>query len=564
MARRPRGSLGADASSPRDDPDARTAGQLVENEWITKINKWRNTQNLKKWRESCERIRNVYRYENSVGAKRRKYALLWSNTQLMRGVTYAKPPKADVKRRWNDKDDTARITAIMLERCINFTLDTEAYDQVFQKVRDDFLLEARGVARVRYEPVMEEVELDDDGLDGAAMRGQAEEAEDVAKDSDDEGRELGEEVLAFERVPIDYVHPDDFVTDPARTWEEVKVVCFRSFLTREQLEARFGEEVGGQVVLDAGKEDRFGRQRAPYQDEPAEPQASVWEIWDKSANLVRWVSPGYRDVLEEDTPHLKFKDFFPCPKPCYGTLTSDTLSPRADYVFYQDQAEEINNLTARIASLQDSLKIVGFYPGGPKGEGVPEVERAVTPGVENKMIAVMGWDNFMTKGGNKPPVVFLPVQEVAQVLKECVELRKQLIDDVNQIYGIADIMRGDSDAQETATAQQIKGNFGSLRIRERQQELARFCRDVTRLVGEVVCNHFQPETIMSMANMPLPTDQALMQMQLEQMLQQRLLAQRAAMAALPPPGGMSAPGGPPMGMGGLPSPGARPQPMVAS
>ena len=44
--------------------------------------------------------------------------------------------------------------------------------------------------------------------------------------------------------------------------------------------------------------------------------------------------------------------------------------------------------TARIAALSESLKLVGFYPAGPAGEGAPEIERAVTPGFENRHFAL--------------------------------------------------------------------------------------------------------------------------------------------------------------------------------
>jgi hypothetical protein len=539
-------------------PPAKSAAAppSAQNEWIEKIHRWQEAHQMAKWRASADKIRDLYRYENSVGAKTRKYQMLWSNMETMKGATYAKPPKAEVMRRFRDKDDTARQAGMMVERCINYTLDAENYDEIFRKVRDDFLLEARGQARVLYEPVMEVVERDDDGLDVAAVQGPdaaaADEYADAREDSDD-GQ--ADEVLTFERVPLKYIHPADFVTDPARTWEEVNVCGFRSYLCRDDLVERFGEEIGNQITLDAKADTKEGREQP---GDEFEPKATIWELWHKDENRVRWVAVGYPDVLEESEPYLKFKEFFPCPRPAYGTLTNDTLAPRPDYVFYQDQAEEINLLTARIASLQESLKIVGFYPGGPKGEGTPEVERAVTPGVENKMIAVQGWDNFTTKGSGKVPVVFLPVTEVAAVLKGCVELRQQLIEDVNQIYGLTDIMRGAGNVNETATAQGIKAQFGSLRIRTRQAELARFCRDIIRLAGEVICNHFQPETLMSMSNMPLPTDasvaQAAMLQQQAQLMQQA--AQQHAAAMQQQQAATMAHNGPPMGGPPAPPPGA--------
>lgn len=541
-------------------PQAVSGPATTDNEWITKIGRWQKTHAMTKWENSCKKIRALYRYEDSTSAKTRKYQLLWSNMETMKGATYAKPPKADVSRRFLDKDATARQATLMVERCIDYTFDANDYDGVFKQVRDDFLLDARGQARVVYEPVMEAVALPDDGLDGADVEGAPAEAEDIEGEAKAAGDDASE-ILTFEHVKIKYLHRDDFAHEPARTWEEVKRLAFRSFLDRDELVKRFprklenGQVLGEAITLDA-KGDEGDKRDNSDNDGEIEPKATIWELWDKVANKVSWYAVGYPDVLDEGKPYLKFENFFPCPKPAYGTLTNDTLAPRPDYVFYQDQAEEINMLTARISSLTDSLKIVGFYPGGPKGEGTPEVERAVTPGVENKMIAVQGWDNFTTKGGGKVPVIFLPITEVVQVLEGCVKLRQQLIDDVNQIYGLSDIMRGDGDAGETATAQRVKAQYGSLRIRTRQAELARFCRDITRLVGEVVCNHFQPETIMAMSNLPLPTDAdvlAQIQAQQQQQAMQQAMAQHAAAMQQQ----QSANGGPPMN-GTAPAP--QPQP----
>jgi len=44
-----------------------------------------------------------------------------------------------------------------------------------------------------------------------------------------------------------------------------------------------------------------------------------------------------------------------------------------------------------------------------------------------------------------------------------------------------------------------------IRIRERRNELARFARNICRLVAEVLPVNFAPETLMQMANMPLPS-----------------------------------------------------------
>src|SRR6267142_2081105 len=73
------------------------------------------------------------------------------------------------------------------------------------------------------------------------------------------------------------------------------------------------------------------------------------------------------------------------------------------------------------------------------------------------------------------PIPWLPVEQVAEIVKACIELRKQLVEDVYQIIGISDIMRGASDPQETEGAQQLKAQYGGTRVRDRQNEIARFC-----------------------------------------------------------------------------------------
>ena len=74
--------------------------------------------------------------------------------------------------------------------------------------------------------------------------------------------------------------------------------------------------------------------------------------------------------------------------------------------------------------------------------------------------------------------------------------RKQ---DLYEITGIADIVRGASDPRETLGAQKIKGQFASLRLESRQNEVSRYCRDIVRLMTEVIAENFMPETISKMS-----------------------------------------------------------------
>ena len=153
--------------------DNDSASQSAEvGTWLSEID--RAQKAMKKWQSRCDQIRKRYRYESSADSKVRRYQMLWSNMETMKPSVMSKLPRAEVMRRFNDKDPTARVASEMLERCINVTLDTNDYEETFNQVRDDYLLYGRGQARVYYEPVTQFMEPSStDGLDVEAVEGDA-------------------------------------------------------------------------------------------------------------------------------------------------------------------------------------------------------------------------------------------------------------------------------------------------------------------------------------------------------------------------------------------------------
>ena len=237
-----------------------------------------------------------------------------------------------------------------------------------------------------------------------------------------------------------------------------------------------------------------------------------------------WVAKGAEDILDEDDPHLDLECFYPCPKPAYGAVQRGSLVPVPDVLQYRDQLEELNLLTGRIHALSDALEVKGFYPSG-GAELASAIETAVktkTPG--RMLIPIANWAAF---GGTKEVIIWLPMEAIAQTITALVALRKQVIEDIYQIMGLSDIMRGASDARETLGAQQLKSQFGSTRIRDKQMELVRMSRDLVGIVGEIITTDFSPVTIIEMSQTQLPT-QAMAQKQVQQ-LQMQLGNQQLAM-----------------------------------
>ncbi|MBX5036433.1 hypothetical protein [Rhizobium lentis] len=470
---------------------------------------------FKSWHDRCVKIEKIYLDQQSdqTSAAKRRFPMLWANTAVLQPAVYARVPQPVVERRFKDAQPIARIASEIVERNLSYTGDEADLDSILRAVRDDFLLCARGTVWLRYEADFEPLDM------GVAP------SDPPADGLPDAIGAASLEAIADERVCIDYVHWSDFLHSPARRWKDVTWVARRVPMTGEEMEKRFGRDAVASQAAEAA-----GARKGESQAERAENEGKthVWEIWCKSENYTVWIADGVAVALEVSEPPLDLTHFWPCPRPAYGTMSTSSLIPVPDYVYYQQQCEEIDLLTRRINKLTDQLRLKVFYPSG-DGAVSPAIEKAMRPENDMVMVPIPEWAAFTEKGGSKA-VVTLPIDEVQKVIVACMAARKQLIEDVYQITGISDIVRGDTQASETATAQRIKSQWGSIRIRDRQAELARFARDIIRLAGEIICDQFQPETLMLVSGIRLPTMAEKQQVEM-QMQQIEMAAGQAAMRA---------------------------------
>lgn len=456
----------ADAKA-RQDTEKAAAPDSTVARWVREIDAYDRDQQT--WTRRGKDVVNRYDRQKEQSEDTRKFAILWSNVETIRPALYARTPQATASRRYKDNDPTAKSASEIIERGLNYTLDAGDFDGTLQDAVQDLLLPGRGTLWVRYEPKMQTVQP----AEGVSF-----------------------EQLEYERVVVEYVDWRDFGHVLARTWREVPAVWRRTYLTREQLKKRF-PKMWSRVPLDH-KPAAEGQQGSSNVTSVVA-KATVYEIWSKADQKVYFISKGMSEAISVEDPFLHFDGFFPCPRPVYSSKTTKNLTPTPDYFYYQDQAEEIDKLTERIGKLGDVLKLAGLYPGD--GKSSTAIERLLDPNTDNILIPIDQWTAFAERGGIKGVIEWLPIDVVIKVLQGCIEARKQLIDDIYQITGISDILRGVSEASETATAQNIKSQWGSLRIRDRQKEVARFARDAIRLMAEVMAEVFQPETLQQMTGM---------------------------------------------------------------
>jgi hypothetical protein len=448
---------------------------------------------FEQWLTRGKRITERYRDErkmqpngvDTVGDAR--FNILWANVETIFPSVYNKLPKPDVSRRYKDKDPAGRVASLILERCLEYEVEQYAdFDSSIKNALYDRLLPGRGIAWIRYEPTF---------VNGEPITGQV--TEDIAEYNPDAEEQEYEQVLAKECAPIDYVNWMDFGHSSAKTWEEVRGVWRRVLMDKDALEQRFGaiaEKRGYKIDDIAIDQAQVNLDDIAEGRRPEHKKAAIYEVWDKQKRKVIWLCTNMDMALDERDDPLKLDEFFPCPKPLYATTTTDSLVPVPDYAQYQDQARELDMVTNRIGLLVEAVKVVGVYDASQEG-----VKRLLSEGTSNTLIPVSNWAVFGEKGGLKGVVDFLPLDMVVGALNTLYQSREQIKAVIYEITGIADILRGQSNANETLGAQQIKANYAGLRIRYLQMDVARFARDLIRLKSQIICEFFSDDTILQMS-----------------------------------------------------------------
>jgi hypothetical protein len=452
-----------------------------------------------KWTARTKKIVKRYRDDSrgQGGNEAARFNILWSNVQTLKPAVYAKLPKADVSRRFGDNDPVGRVAGLLIERAIDFEIEHYPdYRATMAYAVEDRFLGGRGTAWVRYEPHVAPIGIEDDGISITSSIEQG------------EGAPPSLERIEYECAPTDYVHWKDFGHSQARTWEEVGQVWRWVYMTKEALAERFGEEMARKIPLDQGPEpiNAYNEAKRTYN------RAKICELWDKETQKVYWFCKGLPQIIDVRDDPLGLEGFFPCPKPLFATTTSDTLVPVPDFVLYQDQAMELDILSDRIDGLVKALRVRGVYDASQ-----PALQRLMTEGDNNALIPVDKWMAFSEKGGLKGSIDLLPLDTLANALLNCYRAREDIKSQIYEITGISDIIRGTSFASETATAQQIKGQYAGLRLRSMQEDVALFASELIRLKAQVMCMHYQPETILAYAaaSQMSPADQQLIPQALE-------------------------------------------------
>lgn len=415
------------------------------------------------WQATAEKIDEIYSIRaadvDPFGMRDAELDLFWSSFEVLKPAVYARAPQPVVAPLFKDSKPVPNLTAELLERCAITTFKLNDIQDAMTLVRDDVLFAGRGVLWVRHET------------------------------------DAGHKVCVEHKDRLDFLH------EPARTWAEVGWVAGAAWMTRKEMRERF-KRASGDAYKDAKYEIHRDSENRDEESRTSTKKAKVWEVWHKADNRVYWVTDGVDVLLDEGKPHLKLSGFFPCPRPAYATLKRRSLVPVPDWERYAVHFEKISTLTRRIYTLLEDVRMKGLIPAGSDvGDAIEQMVRSD----DDRLIIPVDGAALLASGGAQGFVQWLPLDVMAQAIAGLIESRTQLINDFYQLSGVSDIMRGATDADETLGAQELKTQFGSVRVREKSTEIQRIAADVVKIVSEIIAEKFPQKSLLEMSQLEIPT-----------------------------------------------------------
>jgi hypothetical protein len=409
--------------------------------------------------------------------------LFHANITTLVSMLYGKIPKVEVARKFADADDdVARVAGLMLTRILNTDIEEAGEDaaSVFRNGLQDRLIPGLGTARLQYQfsSSTQTVPAIYHEVTGQELAPEAE-----------------IENIDGEWTDIIYTHLKDVLWSPSRTHPEIRWKAYRSFLDKDEFGDRFPDIDATNIAFTS--KGPITKSRGDKQD-TVDPQVEVWEIWDKKNKCVYWWTDSHEEILDHQEDPLGLRGFWPEPPPFVANVTTSKYMPKSDYMIAQDLYRDIDKLQTRISLLTDACKLVGVYDK--RNEAI---KRIFTEGVENDLIPVDNWAMFAEKGGLKGTIDWVPIDSVVNAIEVLTSKQGEKIQQLYQVTGMNDIMRGAANAgtdRTSATRDQLEASYGSIRVEALQNEFARWVGDLQAIKVEIIGHHYQPENIIKQSN----------------------------------------------------------------
>lgn len=453
-----------------------------------------------------------------------RYPIWWASIQSVQPMLYSRTPIPLAEKAFDDLDDnTARVACLCLERLARYLIRSCAFDATMSYMRDTYIHSGKATCRVFFDakisaepqkiyysqkqvpipPPQDPNQQPQPGQPPPApqmvqvwVNNRDEQLEDPSGlQQDEQGFFLVSDQESFEYVCVEVVpvHYRDIIHTPNARWEEeIWWKAFKSILTREEFREKFGKDAEKTAAFTVIPQN----DRTPDDEKllPIE-YATVWEIWDDRRKDVYCYCEGATDGFltplgKQEADPYDLDEFYPCPPFILGTCGPDSLFPVPDFVQLRPLIDQLHGMARRLKILVRALRKRGAFDAG-----VPGLKAIQDEADEAEFVALENFKELIGDGGLENIVKYFPTQEISEAITQLTEVIQQYENKFNEIYGIPDILRGVSDPNETAAAQQMKGRYLSLRASTKQREFQRIVRDAIEMMCDLALKKFPMEKL---------------------------------------------------------------------
>lgn len=434
------------------------------------------------WWKRAEAAEKMYESPKSTDqAEIVAFNILYANTEILLPSLYSSTPRPDVTARW----DAPKEPAMAAERLLTVLIDdntpgSESFDLAMEGATLSALVPGAGGVRLR------------------SYTG---------------------EKAALKWEEFKY---NTFLWGYARKWSKVPWIAFMHSLTKDELQAQFRLSDDDIKNIATDEEDSTGKKPTTWW---------VYEVWDKKTKKVCYLCDAIKgkECLREEADPMGLAGFYPTPGPLTLVRKPKDLEPSPLFDYYRNQAEELNRVTVRLNRILAALRVRGAY-NSLFGDAFKDILDESSS--ENSLVPTKFALN--PEVGLDKQMWLMPLEKLVQVAQQLYTARQSILQVIYQLTGLADIVRGASVASETATAQQLKNKWGTIRLKRMQRTVEHYVRDLLRLAVDAATVVFPQQQWAEMTGLQYPTAQEKQQAVLAYQ-EQAMLAGPDQPPAPPPP-----------------------------
>lgn len=449
----------------RGEPASGDASRKLAAEWLDHIK--RAGEREQDWIKQAEEAEAIYLVDEKGlrgFTKLPRVNILHGNVEIIAANLYNSTPRPDIRTR-NEKDDpVARNVADILEAGIAAQIDDGRLDRAMEKAVQDAYVAGRGVIRLQF---ASEIITDEAG---------------APKD------------ITGERILIRNVSWRDYREAPATRWSEVNWVAFRHIVSAQE----------HQRLTGAGATTGAAEGISATDDRPNErDDIVIWEVWDRAERKVLLIDDHASRIIKVTDDPFNLRDFFPMPEPLQPVTGTGRRIPVCPYSVYKHLADELNLAADRIFNIMTGLKVRGYVSSDLQDDAL-----SLAQAKDNELVILSGTENAASKGGMDKLIYMMPVGEASQVLERLYLQRDACTQKIYEVTGISDIIRGATSDAETATAQKLKSDWGSLRLSKMQRQVQSCVRGAFVICAEMIARNFSHRTLTSISGVPVGPHEA--------------------------------------------------------